>query len=363
MNILFTHLYDSSSGLGGADRGVLELASAIKNRYGANMMVIANEGELLKELSARGVLVTAIPSSKVFTVQTLFILHKVIHHFHPDVIHSHHRYTTFLLDNFFKKKTRILHTERVIHRNKQWVYRYGHFVTTVSDGVRNNLIQSFHVPPECVLTIPNAVEPHLPDEEKIKQIHHDFRKANDEIFGLCTGRLHEQKGHVYLIEAVALLPENIRRKLKIFLGGDGPLHASLQKLVRDKNLEKNIIFLGYTSSIYEWLTVCDFLILPSLWEGLPRSVLEAMNMSKAVIATDIAGTNEAVIADFNGLLVPAKDSSALSKAILRFLTDPSLREKLLRGARETAEKFSFDKMTLRYFELYSKLRDSDRRPI
>jgi len=113
--------------------------------------------------------------------------------------------------------------------------------------------------------------------------------------------------------------------------------------------------LGFTKDISSLLSVSDFLILPSLWEGLPLSLLEACLAGKAAIATDIPGSREVVRGGRTGLLVAARDAQALCRAIQSFLDDPEKVKKMGEEARGLARGFSFERMVTNYHDLYKKM--------
>ena len=168
---------------------------------------------------------------------------------------------------------------------------------------------------------------------------------------LTVARLDEQKGHRYLLEAAAQVPE-----AQFVLAGDGPLRATLEAQARSLGVEDRVKFLGYRSDIADLLADCDVFVLPSLYEGLPLSILEAMSAGKPVIATHIGGTDEAVIAGETGLLVPPADSAALAAAIRSLLTDRPLAQRLATAGRaRVAQEFSAAKMVQQVIAVYDEL--------
>lgn len=157
---------------------------------------------------------------------------------------------------------------------------------------------------------------------------------------LTVARLDKQKGHEYLIEAASMVPEAV-----FALVGDGPERGKLETYVKEMNLEKRLVFLGYREDIQEILSGCDLFVLPSLYEGLPLAILEAMAAGKPVIASDINGTDEIINDGKTGILVPPADPNAIAEAIRRVLSDPSLARNLAASGKERAySEFSSKKM-------------------
>lgn len=356
MRVLMLHLHDKSFQMGGADRGVLDLACALKASHGDDVRIAANAGPFLEEAAKRGVETIEIPHSKTAFFSTLKILNKEIESFRPEILHSHHRFMTFVADLFFRKKgVPVLHTQRVQAFDKRFLFRAGDFVTTVSDTLRSQMIRHFRVPENRIRAIINAVPSRQADLAAVERLKIKFPRQQGQLFALCAGRFHAQKGHAYLIEAVSRLPLERRKRLKIFLAGDGPLEKMLRLQIGREKLEENFVFLGYREEIPDYLALCDFFILSSLWEGLPRSVLEAFAAGKPAVATDIPGTADVLENGRNGLLVRPGSAEDLAEALSRILAKPEDLAGMQKAALESSKKYSFETMVRKYHELYMEL--------
>jgi glycosyltransferase involved in cell wall biosynthesis len=138
-----------------------------------------------------------------------------------------------------------------------------------------------------------------------------------------AGRLSEQKGFTWLIEAAAILKKT-RNDLIFAISGEGKLDADLKKQVANASLEDSFIFMGFTDNIYPYLKGCDLFVLASLFEGMPNVVMEAMAMQKAVIATDVNGARELMVDGKTGIIVPPKQPEALAAAIEKIIDNPEI---------------------------------------
>jgi glycosyltransferase involved in cell wall biosynthesis len=168
---------------------------------------------------------------------------------------------------------------------------------------------------------------------------------------LTVARLHEQKGHAYLLAAAAQVPD-----ATFVLAGDGPLRAPLEAQARELGISGRCLFLGHRTDVQDLLAAADLLVLPSLWEGLPVSVLEGMAAGLPIVATAIGGTDEAVTHELNGLLVPPRDAGALASAICRVRGDAVLAERLARAGRERVEReFSSEVMAGNVMRIYDEV--------
>jgi glycosyltransferase involved in cell wall biosynthesis len=356
MKILYAHLYDAAFKIGGAEKVLIDIAGAMKRDYKEDVRCAVNRGDIGDFFRELDIPIVEISWPKTKTLHTLAQMQQAIRNFSPDVIHSHHRYTTFLLDLFFKRDNRILHTEHVLRQDKRWLFRYGHLANGVHESVTQNLIQYFHVPPEHAKTIPNAVRVADPAFAKMTGLQKRFPRRQTEFYILVIGRFEEQKGHIYLVHALELLPVEVRCKIKILLAGTGSLEGAIREAVRRSGLENSFEFLGHTKEIPELLAFCDFLILPSLFEGMPLSILEAYAAGKTVIATDIPGSRELVRHGKTGLLVALKNPEALAAAIRQLAEHPEQIRGLAAAAHELSKKeYSYAVMTKRYHELYQTM--------
>jgi glycosyltransferase involved in cell wall biosynthesis len=137
--------------------------------------------------------------------------------------------------------------------------------------------------------------------------------------------------------------------------GDGPLRGELEALTRALGVEKNVIFAGYREDVPRVLSVFDIKVLPSVTEGLPLAILEAMAMGKPVIATEVGGVKEILKDGETGFLVPPQDPEALSERIIYLLRNEDEARQLGIRAREESKKYDIDLCVRRLEELYFEL--------
>jgi glycosyltransferase involved in cell wall biosynthesis len=168
---------------------------------------------------------------------------------------------------------------------------------------------------------------------------------------LTLSRLDPQKGLPFLLEAAKMVPDAV-----FAVAGAGRDRAALEDQARSLGLNGRLLFLGHRDDIPDLLAVCDLFVLPSLFEGLPISVLEAMAAGKPVVATRIGGTDETVEEGRTGFLVPARDPAALASAIRRVLADPPEARRMGEAGRARAlSEFSAETMVGRTTGLYENL--------
>jgi glycosyltransferase involved in cell wall biosynthesis len=178
---------------------------------------------------------------------------------------------------------------------------------------------------------------------------------------LVVAGLNNQKGHRYLLQS---LPDVVRRcpGTSVVLVGDGHLRPELERMTGELGIAGRVVFAGRRDDVPKLLAGCDLFVLPSLFEGMPLSLLEAMAAGKAVVATRVDGTAEVVDDGRTGVLVPPADSGALGSAMVALLTDDDRRLRMGRKGRErAAAEFDHRNMIGQYASLYETLlQDSGR---
>lgn len=168
-------------------------------------------------------------------------------------------------------------------------------------------------------------------------------------------RSSEQKGIEYLLHAVKRIIKQFP-DITFIIAGEGLWMKKLGDLSIGLGISDKVKFLGFTDDIPEILSVMDIFVLPSLWEGMPNVVLEAMAAGKPVIATDTGGSKDIIDSNINGVLVEPGNSEALAEAILKLLGNPEQRQRLGESARETVkERFPIDKMVSKTEQIYTRL--------
>lgn len=169
-----------------------------------------------------------------------------------------------------------------------------------------------------------------------------------------VGRLSEQKGYTHLLKA---LPQVLKRhpQARLVLFGDGELRSNLEAQVNQLGLQSQVQIAGQVNNVFERLEEFDLFVSPSLWEGLPTVIMEAMAVGVPVVATDIPGTREMITHQKNGWLVPPADPSGLAKAIIELIETPQIMQELSQAGMESVEQYSIVEIAKAYLQLYESL--------
>jgi glycosyltransferase involved in cell wall biosynthesis len=228
--------------------------------------------------------------------------------------------------------------------------------TAVSPQVKRDLIHHEKISPEKIQMIWNGIETVLPPVgRQPEQIRRDFGiSITAPVVGVCC-RLMAQKGVRYLLEAAPAILKDHPEAVFLIVG-DGDLRVGLQELAETLGVGKHVLFTGFRSDVNDLLGAFDVYVLPSVFEGTPLGLLEAMLLSKCVVVTKVGSNAEIVQDDVSGKLVEPTRPDQLSDAVCRLLSNPEKREDMGWNARERVlELFSLDRMINEYEMLYESL--------
>lgn len=169
-----------------------------------------------------------------------------------------------------------------------------------------------------------------------------------------VGRLDPVKGHHLAMKAIA--DKGLSPNLHLHIIGVGPCEAELKALAKDLGIVHRVHFLGFQRNIYDYIAYSDVLLMPSLHEGLPYTLLEAMALGRPIIAARVGGLAEVLQDSVTALLVPSGDTTALAQAIGRLHANPGLRHQLGENARHLQQaQYSLEAMTKRYVDVYREV--------
>jgi len=230
--------------------------------------------------------------------------------------------------------------------------RWFDHICAVSSEVADTL-RRFYVPKEIITVVENGIDigqfsggrPILREELGLRE---------NPLIGF-VGRLAPEKGLQYLLHAAAGML-NTLPAAKVILAGDGPKRSSLEKLAQQLGIEKSVIFLGRRSDLASIYASLDVFVLPSLSEGMPLAVMEAMAAKRPVIATRVGAIPKMVKDQQTGLLVDAGDITGLQSAISLLLDRRDLCRILGQSGHEVAKAlFSSDSMAKNYIGIYRRV--------
>jgi glycosyltransferase involved in cell wall biosynthesis len=233
------------------------------------------------------------------------------------------------------------------------VLRFVDRVIAVSEAARAFLVGGKGYPADKIVVVPNGRDlstfrPGAGRDALRKELGLD---RGVPIVGV-VGRLEAQKGHAYLFEAwpsiMAEFPD-----ARLLVVGDGSLRPRLEARAGQLGVADSVIFAGFRADIPRVLDAVDVLALPSLYEGMPLTAIEASAMGRPVVATAVDGTPEVIREARTGRLVPPADPVALSRAILGLLRDPLAAQRIGRAGRDfVLDRFGLDRQVANTARVY-----------
>ena len=350
-NILF---FTRTMMLGGTENVVLQLCEVFKPKV--NKIVVCSCGGVnVEKLTEMGIKHYQIPdiSSKKDIFKICRTVKKIVEKEQITVIHSHHRMAAFYTEILFGSSIIKIANAHNTFFDKKLLTRFAYRntkVIAVGEMVKKNLVGFYKISSEQITVIHNAIKPF---EGKISPIPllTEYRYNGYKIIG-NVGRLSEQKGMEYFINAVPGVIEKFP-KTKFVIVGDGEDKDKLVNMVKQMNLDEYITFLGYRSDIQNVMSQMDFIVLSSLWEGLPLTPIEAFSVGKTVVATAVDGTPEIVQNGINGILIKPKDIKEIVNNICYLLNNIDVLDKFHVSAKERYNaEFSFEKLRMNYIGFY-----------
>lgn len=355
-NILFIV---RTMGLGGTENVVLQLCEILLGRV--NKIVVCSSGGVHEQkLQALGISHYLIPDvaskNPLDMLKTFQSIKSIIRKEQITIVHSHHRMAAFYAEIASPKGIiKIANAHNTFQDKKkltQFAYR-NTTVVAVGEMVKKNLIEFFAIPDSQISVIHNAVKPFDGNVKTIEALKKEKKERH--ILVGNVGRLSEQKGMSYFIDAAEIVTRS-HPEVRFVVVGDGELKNQLHEYVKSKKLQDVFLFLGYRNDIQNVISQLDFIVLSSLWEGLPLTPIEAYSVGKTVIGTAVDGTQEIIRDEVDGYLIEPRNASQIAKKMITLIEQPEIREKMESQAlRRYQEEFSYMKLKQRYIDFYKKI--------
>jgi glycosyltransferase involved in cell wall biosynthesis len=340
-------------------------------RYDVSLVSLRKKDVSEETLESMGVDITYLHKSK-FDPATLTALLKVIDRKEIDILHLHgYGATTFgRLAATMRGLPTILH-EHANLTDTAWFQKIADrmlapatdLAIAVSKSTADFVINARQMPPERVkvvyLGVPLEEFSRARSPEEIAAARHAIGAAPDEFVVGSVTRLHDSKGNSYLVDAARQVLQQ-RPKTRFFVFGEGPLRGELEAQATSLGITDRFVFGGFTKDVAATVSAFDVSAFPSLWEGTPLTVFEALAMGKAIVATDADGLVDVLTHDRDAVIVPRRDAAALANGIVRLIDDPDERARLSVHARVTGRQYDIAAFVRKMERLYDLLHDVSR---
>ncbi|WP_462318771.1 glycosyltransferase [Marinilabilia sp.] len=330
---------------GGGEKWMIMAATGLKS-LGHNVVVVSRKGSRLSaKAREENLTIKEIGANSDFDVVACLQFCSFFRDFRPNVIigcqNKDWRVASMAL-KFSGVKARVYSRQGLQLLKNSWWYKWT--IRTLSDGIITN-----------TNTIKEYYDSFLPvDKDFVKVVFNGVEMVSDEVPGfnyssfipedktdpvivLSTGRLARQKGFKFLIDAAASIIAKYP-DVYFFLAGQGKLETELRNQIQSLGIEKNFILLGFIEDIHPLLKTADVFVFPSLYEGMPNSILEAMAHGLPVISTNVNGVKELIEEGKTGYTVEPGIPESLSESLEHFICHRDEIDQLGKNAREFVGK-------------------------
>jgi len=356
------HLIESD-GPGGAERMVASLVAELQAAGTMNVVILPADGEgwLARELRGTGAHVEPFHLDRAVSSTFARWLTDTLRRHRVALAHSH-EFTMAVYGAWAARRANVPHlftmhggryyAERLRRRIAMRVAaELSGSIVAVSTSLRRHLSRDLWMRASRIITIPNGARATSGARSVLRA---ELELASSDHLAVAVGNLYPVKGHVYLVEALGLLAARCPH-LHVAIAGRGALENQLRLRAAELGVGQRLHLLGLRSDVGNVLAGADVFVLPSLSEGVPLALIEAMLAERPIVATTAGDVPTVLDGGRAGVLVPPGDAAALANALGALLDDPAEARRLSQAAVQRARlEYSLQQMTERYAELYAQ---------
>ncbi|MBI9039310.1 MAG: glycosyltransferase [Bacteroidales bacterium] len=355
--------------VGGGESHVIDLVTTLNKDLYEPIVLSFTDGQMVRTLKEAGIKTYVIHTERGFDFGVWKQVLQLMKNEKIELLHAH---GTRAFSNTFwaanKLNIPIVYTvhgwsfhqdqKPVIRRIREYIEKLlisnANTTITVSYSNQKDGVDRFNMPRSTVIYYGINLERFNPNKKFI-----DIRKEwgvpeNKTLVGFLV-RMTIQKDPFTMVKAIKKVMDETPDVLFLMIG-EGELKDDTLELAKELGVIPSIIFKDFRQDVPEILNAIDIYCLPSLWEGLPIGLIESMAMKKAIVASPVDGTKEAIVNNESGILVPEGDSTAIANAILKLHKDKNLREKYGENAYQFAIKqFDAHRMAWEVEKIYNKI--------
>jgi len=359
----------TSPQMGGAEKQLFELSRRInKDDFEVLVCTLKSEGgNLLQKLQKEGITTKTIELNDKKDFKKVIELFKIIKEFKPDILQSFLFFDNILARIFGRilkvpviiSGQRNVETKRSFKRNflDKITINLAHYIISNSEAGKKLIINRERFNPSKIFVCPNGIDFKnvVKLREEQKQEIKDYYKIKDNQFIIgFVGYLTEQKGVENLLKAVSLIQNELKNKIKVLIIGDGDKKEELEKMSKELKIDAKVHFFGFQKNGFRFISMFDIFVLPSLWEGQPNVLLEAMAYEVPIISTRVGGVDEMIEDRRNGILVDAGNAYQIAGSINMICNDHQLRKNLSKKGLEVVQRYNVSKMVSKFEGLYKQ---------
>lgn len=344
--------------IGGGESHVIDLVEALDKDKFESIILSFTEGPMVDRMKANGFKTYVIETETPFDFTKWSQVKKILTAEKIDIVHAHgtransntfssarklnipvlytvHGWSFHPDQNFLLRRLRIFGEKFLVDKSSLTI--------CVSDNNFNDAKKLFPMERATVVKYGINLNKFNPSLE-FPSLREELGISKTTLIIGYVVRMTIQKDPLTLVKAISLIPKAL--DIKFLFIGDGDLKAEAIQLAKELMIDDKIIFMDFRQDVPNVLNAIDVYCLPSLWEGLPIGMLEAMAMEKAVVVTAIDGAREVIKDRENGILIPPQNPQKLADALLEVYNNPQMRERISKAAGKTVlDNFNVTKMT------------------
>ena len=342
-------------GLGGAETMCKHLSTQLKN-LGHEVTIVSfynKQTPNTEQLKNAGFDIVYLDKKQGLDVSTIFKLKRLFKEIKPDVIHTHLGALKYAFLASIGLGIKVVHTIHSVAQNecprvdkalnKAFLKSNRLVMVALSKKIQETIQEVYSLNSENIPIVFNGAPLEKYTSKNSYNLHQPVSIAH-------VASFQPVKNHIELIKAVALLKSN-NVECELFLYGDGEQRPQIEEFVRESNLTDNVHLCGFKSNVETFLTESDIFVLPSKYEGIPLSIIEAMGTGLPIVASDVGGIPDMITDGTDGLLCEPNCNSIAEKFAL-LIESKELRERCGKNSLKTAKRFSAEKMADEYLKVY-----------
>jgi glycosyltransferase involved in cell wall biosynthesis len=331
---------------------------------GHRSMLVAHAAGELRQRAQEGLELIPLAPKTEMDLGAAWRLSRLVKQIQPDILHAHDPHAVATAALALSMSTQLAKPPLVAARRvdfhlkgnalSRWKYRQVDCFICASEAVRRMLVAD-GIPAARAVTVYEGIDLGHVEAAPSADLHADlWLPHNSPIVGNVAA-LVPHKGQRHFIEAAAIVVKKVP-DARFVIAGEGELRPALERLIKDRHLEKHVFLAGFRPDILSVHKAFDVFVMSSVTEGLGTSLLDAMACGKPVVATTAGGMPEVVVDGRTGLLVPPRDHVAMADALVTLLRDPTMRAEMgAAGLARARAQFSAERMVQDTLDVYRRV--------
>jgi glycosyltransferase involved in cell wall biosynthesis len=355
-----------TSGPGGAENMLINNVLTLRQQGVEGDVLLIKDGWLRQKLQSLDIPTHLVPLERFFSPRWLFTVERIITNGRYDALHAHefamNCHAAALSLTCRKPVIATVHgknyySDRLYRRLLyRWTSRAGYMVA-VSDDIKRFLTERVGARAKRISVIANGIDiqKHAANLNVRRAVRQELNVGEADILIGAVGNLYPVKGHIYLIQAAAKILADFPNA-HFVIAGRGGEQLRLQDEIDRLGIAGRFRLLGFREDVDQLLQAMDIFVMPSLSEGMPLSILEAMAAKKVIVASTVGGIPELIESGRNGVLIPPQNPDELASALMILSKNAGVRESIAANAyEEVCRKFAQSNCSEAYLKLYNQM--------